>query len=152
MRPGANVGTVAPLVTGGGPTAPLEVSLLAQIAITGEAIAQGAVLASILAGFAFVGATAAINRPTVVVYFTAGMVMLVCLWVGLLGLMSENPARQNDFANIFFFTLGIGSVLLVFATVGHIAGIQGRRTAAWCLALALVVSVTGLLLALLARR
>ena len=127
-------------------------ALLAQVAITGEAIAQGAVLASILAGFAFVGATSTTTRPTALGYFTAGMLMLVCLWAGLLGLMSENPARRNDLANIFFFSLGIGSVLFVFATVSHIAGVQGRRTAAWCLALALVVSVTGLSLAMLARR
>ena len=80
------------------------------------------------------------------------MLMLVCLWAGLLGLMSENPARRNDLANIFFFSLGIGSVLFVFATVSHIAGVHGRRTAAWCLTLALVVSVTGVILAMLARR
>ena len=126
--------------------------MLAQIAITEDAITQGATLASILAGFAFVGSTSATNRSTVVVYFTAGMFMLVSLWAGLMGLMSENPTGQDVLANVFFFALGIGSVLFVLATVGHIAGLQGRRTAAWCLTLALVVSITGIILAVIARR
>jgi hypothetical protein len=126
--------------------------MLAQIAITAEAIGQGAVLASILAGFAFVGSTSARDRPTVVLYFAAGMFMLVSLWAGLMALVSEDPAAQNDLANVFFFTLGIGSVLFVLATVGHVAGLQGRRTAVWCLALALVVTVAGIILGEIARR
>ena len=65
--------------------------------------------------------------------------------------MSEDPTRQDVLANVFFFALGIGSVLFVLATVGHIAGLQGRRTAAWCLTLALVVSITGVILAVIAR-
>jgi hypothetical protein len=127
-------------------------AVLAQIAITEESISQGAVLASILAGFAFVGSTSARDRSTVLVFFTAGMFMLVSLWAGLMALVSENLAAQNDLANVFFFALGIGSVLFVLGTVGHIAGLQGRRTAAWCLALALVVIVTAIILGEIARR
>jgi hypothetical protein len=127
-------------------------AVLAQIAITAEAIGQGAVLASILAGFAFVGATSARDRPTVVAYFTAGMFMLVSLWAGLMALVSEDPAAQNDLGNVFFFSLGIGSLLFVLATIGHIAGLQGRRTAVWCLAFAIVVTVSGIILGEIARR
>ncbi len=126
--------------------------MLAQIAIPGEAIGQVADLASILSGFAFVGATSARDRPTVVVYFTAGMFMLVSLWAGLMALVSEDRTAANILANVFFFTLAIGSVLFVLATVGHIGGLQGRRTAVWCLALALVVTVTGIILIVIARR
>jgi hypothetical protein len=130
----------------------VEGAMLAQIAITGDAIAQGGVLAGILAGFAFVGATSATNRSTVLIYFTAGMFMLVSLWAGLMGLMSEDPAAADVLASVFFVTLAIGSVLFVLATVGHIAGLQGRRTAAWCLSLGLVVSVTGIILVMVALR
>ena len=126
--------------------------MLAQIAITGDAIAQGGVLAGILAGFAFVGATSAINRPAVMAYFTSGMFLLVSLWAGLMGLMSKDPAAADVLATVFFLTMGIGSVLFVLATVGHFAGLQGRRTAVWCLILAFLVSISGITLVLIALR
>jgi len=123
--------------------------ILAQLVITPEGIAQGAFLASILAGFAFSGATSVQDRGTVVLYFAAGMLMLLSTWAGLLALITERAEPETALASAFFLALGLGSLAFVLATIRHVRLLHPATTAAWCLGIALAVAVAGILLVVL---
>jgi hypothetical protein len=115
----------------------------AQIVIGGEGVAQGATLASILAGFAFVGSTSVKDRATVVLYFTAGLLMLISIWAGLMALVAVRGELAPILGTGFFVALGLGSLVFVAATVRHLWLLHGRGIAAWCLVIALVVVIAG---------
>jgi hypothetical protein len=89
-----------------------------------EAIAQGAVLASILAGFAFVGSTAASRQSTIIKHFTAGMLMLASVFLGFLKLLqptlAPTPTQPEPLTVVFALPVGIGLVLFIDATTDHI--------------------------------
>mgnify|MGYP006915176867 CR=1 FL=1 len=120
--------------------------------ITGDGVAQGAILASILAGFAFVGSTTVKDRGTVVLYFAAGMLMLLSGWAGLMALLAVRSAPETFLASAFFIALGLGSLLFVLATVRHVQLLQDSVAAAWCMGIAIAVSVTGMLFVLVVLR
>jgi hypothetical protein len=125
----------------------------AQIVITGEGVAQGAILASILAGFAFVGSTSVKDRGTVVLYFASGMLMLLSAWAGLMALLAVRAEPETVLASAFFLALGLGSLAFVAATIRHVRLLHDSVTAAWCLALALAVAAGGIIfVAIVLRR
>ena len=109
-----------------------------------EAITQGAVLASILAGFAFVGSTSA-KPPTTVWYFAAGMLLLFSLWGGLLYFMAaESPASQGFATWGFALGLGLGIFLFLQATHAHIYDLHGESTARTCMLIGAGIFALGL--------
>jgi hypothetical protein len=126
--------------------------ILAQLVITGEGVAQGAVLASILAGFAFAGATTARDRGTVVLYFAAGMLMLLSTWAGLMSLLTARVQPEAVLGSAFFLALGLGSLVFVLATIRHVHLVHDATTAAWCLGIALAVAAASTLLVIIVER
>lgn len=126
--------------------------ILAQLIITGEGVAQGSVLASILAGFAFAGATSVRDRGTVVLYFAAGMLMLLSTWAGLMALIAKRTELGTVLASAFFLVLALGSLIFVLATIRHVRLLHDATTAAWCLAIALAVAVASTLLVIIVER
>lgn len=110
--------------------------MYAQVPITGDGIAQGAVLASVLAGFGLAAATSVRDRAAVVAYFAAAMLMLLSTWAGLLALVAARAPPEPVLANGFFATLAAGALAFVAATVRDVAVVYGRAPVAWCLALA----------------
>ena len=126
--------------------------MLAQITITGEGVAQGAILASILAGFAFAGATSVRDRGTVVLYFASGMLMLLSAWAGLMALLAERSEPETILASAFFLALGFGSLAFVTATIRHVRLLHDSVTAAWCMALAIAVAAAGIVFVVVVLR
>ena len=126
--------------------------ILAQLVITGEGVAQGGVLASILAGFAFAGATSVRDRGTVVLYFAAGMLMLLSAWAGLMALVTVRTELEAVLAPAFFLALALGSLVFVLATIRHVRLLHDATTAAWCAGIALAVAVASILFVVIVER
>jgi hypothetical protein len=130
-----------------------EETLLAQVVIGVEGVAQGAILASILAGFAFAGATTVRDRGTVVLYFASGLLMLLSAWAGLMALLATREEPETILASAFLFALGTGSLAFVAATIRHVRLLHDSVTAAWCLGIALAVAAGGIVfVAIVLRR
>jgi len=85
----------------------------------------------------------------VVLYFAAGMLMLLSTWAGLLALITERAEPETALASAFFLALGLGSLAFVLATIRHVRLLHPATTAAWCLGIALAVAVAGILLVVL---
>jgi hypothetical protein len=113
-------------------------------------VIQGTVLASVLAGFAFVGATSAFQnghrtatRFVVLLYFSAGMMLLLSIWISFLFFTNQRIVDYVTLLGGFAAVLVLGSVLFVLAVSGHIFVLHGRATAGCCLILALATLVFG---------
>ena len=121
--------------------------ILAQLVITGEGVAQGGVLASILAGFAFAGATAVRDRGTVVLYFAAGMLNTPFWWfafyfflagavwapllVGLAGVLGAEVIKSAllERQAVFIKALAAASLIYIAAKlIIRISTYKGRRS------------------------
>jgi hypothetical protein len=122
--------------------------------MTSDAIAQGAVLASILAGFSVVGATTVRSasgqvQHVVVVYFTAGLLLLFSVWAGLLYFVAPaNSSGQTAAVWCFAAGLGVGILCFLVATAIQIKTVYGISTFGLCLRIGEVIFGLGVALAM----